>query len=920
MSVYEEKKVNILLVDGESESHRVLEALLGSPEYNLLSTRSIPEALELIQQYEFALILIDVHMPEMDGFELASRIQRDPQGRRTPFIMTAKAGSSFYQKRSYALGAVDYLEKPFDEIVVKTKVSVFADLFRARKESERLFQRNQTELEAKVQDRTQELQTLMAHVPVGIFQTDAAGACVFVNERWCDMAGMTADEARGTGWVRALHPDDHERVAREWSEATAAGREFVSDYRFITREGKVSWLHGSAVALLGDDGKPSGFLGTISDITDRKRFEVELENSRQRLELTQTSARIAGWEWLLATNEVFWSGETQAVYGTEMEPSYESFWRLVHPDDKKWLRDVIKQAIDEGGPYEAEFRVIRPDGSLRWLAAKGQVFRDGNGRPTQMFGINMDISERKQAETALKESEANFRLLADFMPQMIWWAGADGGVEFFNQRWVDYTGLTLEQSLGIGWIETEHPEDLPKAVAAWNSAVANGCGYEFEHRIRGKDGTYRWHLCRAVPLRDSSGTIMRWIGSSTDTHEKKIWEEELSKAKEKAEAANQAKSMFLANMSHEIRTPLGAMLGFCELLKDPQLSQEDKHSFIATIDRNGEELAMLIDDILDLSKVEAGHLEIESLPLSLSNLINDVLTTLGAKAREKGIELTADIAADVPETIISDPMRLRQILFNIVGNAIKFTQRGSVQLKVQWPRQRKDKPILAFTVRDSGCGIAPDDQAKLFKVFSQGDNSTTRRFGGSGLGLALSRRLAMALGGDVKLVESHPNRGSTFAITIDPGAIQSGKIAKTRIEGMDPSSPVPSGSGKLEGIKILLADDSPDNRLLISRMLKRSGAQVDVAENGDAAVKKALRERYDLVLMDLQMPLLDGFGATEELRRRGFTKPIIALTAHAMREEREKCFRVGCDDHLTKPINCKQLISVISRFGNQPCS
>ncbi len=372
----------------------------------------------------------------------------------------------------------------------------------------------------------------------------------------------------------------------------------------------------------------------------------------------------------------------------------------------------------------------------------------------------------------------------------------------------------------------------------------------------------------------------------------------LLEAKEAAEAANMAKSAFLANMSHEIRTPLGAVLGFAELINDPQIQPFEKINLTAAMKRNGELLSDIINDILDLSKIEANKMEISKYDTPLIEILNDTKTLLSLKAKEKGIALVVEVAPDVPQFIKTDPLRLRQILINIIGNAIKFTTKGSVDVQVT-TRPTPEKNILAIVVKDMGIGIDSDHIKKLFAPFSQADATMKRKFGGTGLGLILSKRFAHLLGGDVVLTETQVNRGSTFTITIDPGPLNQTVILGEKITTLDPQRQ----GLRLEGIKVLLAEDSPDNQFLVTRLLKLAGAQVDVVNNGQEAVDKASVNDFNVVLMDLQMPVMDGYEATAELRRRGYKGQIIALTAHTLSEERDRCLRSGFNDHIGKPIN-----------------
>ncbi len=391
-------------------------------------------------------------------------------------------------------------------------------------------------------------------------------------------------------------------------------------------------------------------------------------------------------------------------------------------------------------------------------------------------------------------------------------------------------------------------------------------------------------------------------------------EAELLRTRDLAEAASRSKSAFLANVSHEIRTPLGAILGFSELLLDPRLADDDRRQYVETIVRNGRDLTRLVDDVLDLSKVEAGRLEIEPLPFALPAFLDEILQSLGVKAREKGVALRLETEGPLPATVTSDPTRLRQILFNVVGNAIKFTSQGSVRLttRVRGGASGSGQGAkLEFVVSDTGRGVAPDQAGNLFQSFVQADSSTTRIFGGTGLGLVLSRRLARMLGGDVELTASTPGAGSTFTVTVEAGEL--GRSAA------DPEKQKPNAppiEKPLAGVRVLVADDARDNQLLFRRVLANKGAAVDVVDNGAEAVRQALAQPYDVVLMDIQMPVLDGYDATKELRRRGFTGPIIALTAHAMKDERVRCLNSGCTDHLPKPVGHDILVDTVSRYAH----
>ncbi len=390
----------------------------------------------------------------------------------------------------------------------------------------------------------------------------------------------------------------------------------------------------------------------------------------------------------------------------------------------------------------------------------------------------------------------------------------------------------------------------------------------------------------------------------------------LKEAKEAAEASSTAKTAFLANVSHEIRTPLGAILGFSELILTQTVSEQERKKIYEIIKRNGGQLLNVINDILDLSKIEAGKFEMQKVTVLIDDILEDIRSTTDSEAVKKGITLRLTTESNVPKKIYTDPLRLRQILVNVVGNAMKFTDQGSVDIFVKSVIDKDGKNKIAFIVRDTGIGIPSDKVKDLFSPFTQVDFSSTRRFAGTGLGLSLSKRLAMALGGGVELVKTTLGQGSEFKVLIDPGdAVQielSEKQLKTiTMEQQQKNKRLPNLTHK----KILLVDDSADNQSLFTYYMKSVGAEVEVANNGIEAIQKVHNGQYDIILMDLQMPEMDGYDATRTLRKEGYKKPIIALSAHAMKAVRERCLASGFDEYISKPIDRKSLVEVLKEFS-----
>ncbi len=539
--------------------------------------------------------------------------------------------------------------------------------------------------------------------------------------------------------------------------------------------------------------------------------------------------------------------------------------------------------------------------------------KNGQEQTIGVLVLAMDVTTQVLARQSLVESEQRFRLLADSMPQLVWTSHASGELDYCSRGWTEFTGISESELLGNGWKKVIHQEDHPLVLASWEKALEKKEILNCEYRIRSSGGSYHWFLTRGVPLINCQKEVIKWYGTCTDIHEQKKLAEDLKQATDQAEAANSTKSVFLANMSHEIRTPLNAILGFTELLKNSCSSEKEQKEFIEIISRNGYALTHLIDDILDLSKVEAGKLEIEKVAFSVTDLIHEIFNLFSTKIQSKGLQLTADIRPQVPRYLLSDPTRIRQILINIIGNAVKFTDSGLIHIVVHAVSLYESEHQIEISVEDSGPGLSPGQKERLFQVFAQGDSSATRKFGGTGLGLALSKRLANALGGDIEITRCEPQKGCTFLITFRALAT----LAPNSIEPERNRDPDLDAKKGFENTRVLVVDDMQDNLMLVRKVLSRWGVTVDIAHDGQEGIDKALSGDYDVVLMDLQMPLMDGYEAVRKLREFGYQKPVLALTAHAMDEERIKTLQAGYNGHLTKPLNTKELLKTLNQYSKR---
>jgi PAS domain S-box-containing protein len=554
-----------------------------------------------------------------------------------------------------------------------------------------------------------------------------------------------------------------------------------------------------------------------------------------------------------------------------------------------------------------------------------------------------DTYRQQQTIEALRESDNRFRQLADAMPQIVWMNDTEGGAVYLNQRWREFTGVQTANPIDIQ--QVVHPEDLTALYGEWEKARSAGTTYEVEYRLRhAEDGAYRWFLARAVPVRDAHGKIVGWYGTSTDIeeHKQKEWKtrllneeleqrvlartRELAVAKTAAEAANRAKSEFLANMSHEIRTPMNGILGMTELALDTELRPE-QHEYLETVKSSAKSLLTILNDILDFSKIEAGKLDLDPHPFNLRASLGDTLRPLTMRAHKKGLQLVCHIAANVPDDLLADCGRLQQIVINLVGNAIKFTESGEITVRVAEEARTTEDVVLRFAVSDTGIGIPAERLGVIFAPFEQADGSTARKYGGTGLGLAITSRLVEMMGGRIE-VKSEVGVGSTFEFTARFGLVA--KPIKpsellTAIEQAPQSNSraVPRHAGtvcetveqSLPPLRILLVEDNVVNQRVGTKLLEKQGHTVALAGNGREALAALDSSSFDVVLMDVQMPEMDGFEATAVLRQReagtGRHQLIIALTAHAMQGDRERCLAAGMDGYVSKPLQARELMKAI---------
>ncbi len=545
----------------------------------------------------------------------------------------------------------------------------------------------------------------------------------------------------------------------------------------------------------------------------------------------------------------------------------------------------------------------------RWISVDAvPICPPGQCCPSEVYTVFDDITERKRAEEALRESESQLRLALDAARMARWdWDIPTGKIKWNDEhfRMMGYEPNAFEPTYSH-WADRVHPDDLAATEAAIQRTIETRDDYICEFRTLWPDGSIRWLEARGQFERAPSGEAIRCYGVMLDITQRKELEYELRRAKEIAEAANATKSRFLANMSHELRTPMNAILGLIDVAL-PKAVHPTVQDCLRTTKESANLLLTLLNDLLDSAKIESGKLELESAPFSLRQMMEQITRVLAVRASEKGLSFFCRIPEGTPDAVVGDRMRLQQILLNLAGNAVKFTERGKVEISLS-PISHNGETCIEFSVRDTGIGICPENLETLFQPFSQADASMARRFGGTGLGLAISKSLVEMMGGRIE-VESSPGGGSVFFFTVRL------PMADKVPEESNVIAVFPTAQSKL---RILLAEDNPANQKLVAYILEDRGHSVDLAENGQEAIDLAEQNRYDAILMDVQMPGMNGFEATEAIRKREGARrtPIIAMTAYAMKSDCERCLAAGMDSYLAKPIHAQEMIALVECFAN----
>lgn len=784
--------------------------------------------------------------------------------------------------------------------------------------------RTATELQETIERLNEERNlygALLDNLPLSTFaksvRPETMGQFILWNRTMETLRGLAAEEVLGRTAVDVYGPKFAQIVEQQDQQILKTGEVLEIPLESIrAADGESRLVHMIKAPVFDDRGTAVAIVGVLEDITDRIRMEAERSQAVEMIR--QLNSRVPGAIFQLKVSP---DGERRFTYISErVEEIYgvpaEEFLRdpglaenFVLPRDRERLSESGQFfAGSEGGSFEAEFRIRRRDGEIRWLQtnATGEPRDDG----TYWHGFTMDVTDRKEAQEAMRESEERWQLALGGTEAGVWDWNIRTMEFFFSDRWREMFGYGRDElpETTRDLLELIHPEDRAAVRQATLDHLRRRSEiFRCEYRMRRKDGSHIWIIAHAKAHFDERGRAKRMIGTLIDISDRKRVEEQLVHARDAAERANRAKSDFLAMMSHEIRTPLNGVIGFAELLADTDLDERQRE-YAQTVCESGANLLHVLDDILDYSKIESGKLDMESSPVNMRELATSAVETFRARAEAKGLYLSVRVDPDVPELLLADPVRLRQVLANLVSNAVKFTSEGSVAVVLAGRVAPAEQDLfpLCISVSDTGPGIAEEDVPLLFSPFQQLDVSMARRFGGTGLGLAIVRRLLDLMNGTIR-VSSTRGKGVTFDIELSLPVVN--RVRDARSAGAGDHRRL----AETKPLEILLVEDNGVNRRLARLMLERMGYAPDEAVDGPDAIRCATAKTYDLILMDIQMPGMDGYEAAREiLAQTGRRLPLIAaLTAHAMQTDRERSAAHGMFRHVTKPLRMDDLRVVI---------
>ena len=761
----------------------------------------------------------------------------------------------------------------------------------------------------QVEEKLRNLSQAVEQSPVSIVITDTDGNIQYGNPIVFKLAGYEPDELLGKNTRIFSSGETPMQEYKHLWESISSGREWKGEFHNKKKNGELYWELATISAVKNKNGEIVNYLAVKEDITGRKQMNKALSESEKKYREVVENVKEIIFQTDTDGNWLFLNNAWEEITGYSVEESLgQLFVKYVHPDDRQRNMDLFEPMIMRKKDYcRHQIRYLTKDGGFRWVEVFARLGLNEKNETTGTYGTLQDITERKQAEEELEQISTRLSLATRAGRVGVWDYDLVNNILLWDDEMFALYGISRENFNGAyeTWKAGIHPDDLARFDKGIMMAISGEKELDTEFRVVWPDGAIHNIRALATVLRNHTGKAFRMIGTNWDITEQKKAEVVLLNAKHEAEAANKAKSIFLANMSHEIRTPLNAIIGFSQLMnRDPLLTPAQKEYNISII-RAGEHLLALINDILELSKMEAGHVELNPTNVDLYSLFNDIQMIFKERAQSKHLKFTFETASDLPQYVIVDDGKLRQIFVNLIGNAIKFTDKGSIVVRARREKINENTSNLVVEIQDSGMGISKDEFGKLFKQFEQ-TSSGINKSSGTGLGLALSRELAIIMGGNISLT-SEGGKGSVFTFYVE---IKEGKTETVEKKSTKRVICIDKGE---QSYRILVADDREENLQVVVNLLKLVGFETNEAVNGEDAIKKFEEWDPHLILMDMRMPVLDGYEATRIIKssKKGKTIPIIALTASSFEEERTKTIALGMQGYIRKPFQESELFGTI---------
>jgi PAS domain S-box-containing protein len=767
-------------------------------------------------------------------------------------------------------------------------------------------------LEADLRESEHRWRSITEAMPQLVWTARPDGYVDYQSTQFGEYFGIPEEKMLGWQWLELLHPDDRERTRLAWQAAIEQDSDYDLEVRLRRFDGVYRWFKTRGVRIRDREGASLKWFGTCTDITDGKKTEEALRESEHRWRsLTEALPQLV---WTAMPDGACDYFSTQWTQYTGLPTSELLGWqwlKALHPDDWEPTRRFWTDSVAGRHDYDVEYRVRRFDGEYRWFKTRGVPIRDSDDRIFKWFGTCTDITDGKKVEEALRESDQRFRGTFENAAVGIAHVAINGRFLRVNEKLCDILGYMREELLARKFQDITFPDDLNADLEQLAPLLRGELpSSSRDKRYLRKDGSIVWVAVSVSLQCDAAGKPLYTISVTRDISHRKRLETEFRLAKEAAESANRAKDEFLANVSHEIRTPMNAIMGLTSLVLGTDLDEGQRQSLV-TVKSAANNLLGIINDLLDFSKIEAGKLELSLDEFQLRATLGDTLRALAVRAHQKGLELVSNVQSDVPDALTGDAGRLRQVLLNLIGNAIKFTEKGEVVVQVRAASDAapaNDQVHLLFAVRDTGIGIPKEKQATIFRAFEQEDSSTTRKYGGTGLGLTISAQLAALMGGKIE-VESEPGRGSTFSFTARFGR-------STRFRAADAGE----SSDLLDNLRVLIVDDNVTNRQILEEWL-RNWRMRPVAVGGGAAAVDALRHAaaagapYSLVLLDGRMPDGDGLAVARQIRERVdiSSTRIILLPSEDSGINSALSREMGINAYLLKPVQQSELLETISQ-------